>query len=138
MKKEYKSLKPLLIAVAMCLPLFASAQYVDTKQVLSNDTISVASVFASSFSILLSILIGFIATGFVFRAASKMGGGLFGVVLYYIGAGMLLVVFGTISAFFAPLIDNNWLTMLHTVSFAIGYVFMVIGSNKLLKGILSN
>jgi hypothetical protein len=47
---------------------------------ITNDAVAYASLFAGNFSLLLSIVIGIIATGIVFRAAKKMGGGLFGVV----------------------------------------------------------
>ncbi len=104
---------------------------------LSEDSIAYASVFVGNFSILLSIVIGAIATGYVFIAARKMGGGLFGQVLYYIGIGMVFVVLGTVSIVLAPWIPASMLRMIHTISFSLGYIFMVLGANKLLRGIMS-
>jgi len=104
---------------------------------VSNDGIAYASIFAGNLSLLLSIVIGVIATVLVFRAAKKMGGGLFGSVLNYIGMGMILIVLGSISMVLQPLFISFWLNILNTVFFAFGYIFMVIGGNKLLKGIMN-
>lgn len=119
------------------LPLVSFAQSYAENQYIAEDSIAYASIFVGNFSILLSIVIGCIATAYVFRAAHKMGGGLFGLVLYYIGIGMVLVVLGTISIVLAPWISASMLRMLHTVCFSLGFVFMVLGANKLLRGIMS-
>jgi hypothetical protein len=106
-----------------------------------NDQYAYASVFAGNFSLLLSIVIGAIATYLVFRAAKKLGGGLFGLVLNYIGIGMLLIVMGSISTVSNPWLVSFWpnvIGVMGTVFFATGYIFMVIGANKLFKGIMSN
>jgi hypothetical protein len=104
---------------------------------ISSDGVAYASIFAGNFSLLLSILIGIVATVIVFRAAKKMGGGLFGFVLNYIGMGMGLVVLGSLVSVLNPWIPSLWLNIANTVFFAIGYIFMVIGANKLLKGIIN-
>lgn len=104
---------------------------------VANDNIAYASVFTGNLSMLLSIVIGIIATYLVLRAASKMGGGLFGSVLKYIGYGMSLVIFGTISVWLEPWISDIWLRLIHTTFFALGYILMVVGANKLLNGIMS-
>jgi ABC-type spermidine/putrescine transport system permease subunit II len=87
--------------IGFVLPISLLAQSRDMA--ISNDEVAYASVFAGDLSLLLSIVIGLIATYFVFRAAKKMGGGLFGSILNYIAIGMVLVVIGTISIFL-----NNW------------------------------
>lgn len=120
----------------LSLPIFASAQNWDIP--VSNDNYAFASVFTGNLSMLLSIVIGIIATFLVLRAASKMGGGLFGTVLNYIGYGMSLVIIGTISVTLDPWISDIWLRLIHTTFFALGYILMVVGANKLLKGIMSN
>lgn len=102
-----------------------------------GDSIAYASMFASNFSMLLSIIIGFIATYLVFRAAKKMGGGLFGSVLNYINIGMVLILLGTASAVLGSWISDTWLSIVNTVCFAVGYIFMVLGANRLLKGIIN-
>ena len=84
-----------------------------------------------------SIIIGIIATYFVFRAAHKLGGGLFGSVLNYIGIGMLFIALGTISTVADSWFSGLWFGIVSTVLFASGYIFMVIGANKLLKGIIN-
>ena len=104
---------------------------------ISSDQVAYASIFAGNFSLLLSICIGIIATVIVFRAAKRMGGGLFGYVLNYIGIGMVLVVIGSLCGVLTPWISSFWLTIANTVFFSIGYIFMVIGANKLLKGIIN-
>ena len=104
---------------------------------LPNDGFAYASIFAGNFSLSLSILIGIIATVLVFRAAKKLGGGLFGSVLNYVGAGMLFIVLGTIFTVVDPWLTTFWFNVVSTVFFAIGYIFMVLGANKLLTGIMN-
>lgn len=118
------------------IPVVSSAQNWDTPVAIDN--YAYASVFTGNLSMLLSIVIGIIATFLVLRAARKMGGGLFGTVLNYIGYGMSLVVVGTISVTLDPWISDIWLRLIHTTFFALGYILMVVGANKLLKGIMSN
>ncbi|MEK7200676.1 MAG: hypothetical protein AAB672_00900 [Patescibacteria group bacterium] len=103
---------------------------------LSNDGFAYASIFAGNFSLLLAVVIGIIATFLVFRAAKKLGGGLFGSVLNYIGIGMLLIVLGTISTLADSWFIGLWFNITSIVFFATGYIFMVIGANKLLRGIM--
>lgn len=115
-------------------PLSVFAQEAAT---VSDDSVAVASVFAGNFSLSLSIIIGIMATFLVFRAAKKLGGGLFGAVLNYIGIGMTLIVIGTIFTIVNPMVIGFWLNIISTVCFATGYVFIVIGANKLFKGIMN-
>lgn len=124
-----------LASFAAPLSLFAQTQMRDAT--VSSDDLAYASTFAGELSLLLSIVIGTIATFFVFRAAKKMGGGLFGSVLNYIALGMIFVVLGTTSTFLANWLGGVWFNAVNTVCFAGGYIFMVIGANKLLKGIIS-
>lgn len=128
--------KFLLFCVASLLPsvtVFAQGREVPT----TDDGFAYASMFAGDFSLLLSIVIGLIATFLVFRSAKKLRGGLFGIVLNYIGVGMSLVVFGTLSSVVGQWSGEFWLNILSTVLFAVGYIFMVISANKLLKSIMN-
>lgn len=124
-------------SIAGLAPISAFAE--EWNASISNDVVAYASIFTGNFSLLLSIVIGVIATILVFRAAQKMGGGLFGSVLNYIGAGMILVVLGTIFSVVLEVlaITEIWSGVANTVCFASGYIFMVIGANKLLKGIIN-
>jgi ABC-type spermidine/putrescine transport system permease subunit II len=106
--------------------------------IFNSSGFAYASIFAGNFSLLLSIVIGLIATFLVFRAAKKMGGGLFGLVLKYVGIGMSFVVLGTLFSVMGPWFDGFWLNVVSTTFFAMGYIFMVIGADKLLKGIINN
>lgn len=121
--------------LGLLAPLSSGAQSRDLA--ITNDGVAYASVFAGDLSLLLSIVIGIIATFFVFRAANKMGGGLFGSILNYIGIGMVFVVLGTISMVIDTWFSGIWFSVVNTVCFAFGYIFMVIGANKLLKGIIN-
>lgn len=103
---------------------------------LFNYDLAYASTFIGNFSLLLSIVIGIIATFLVFRAAKKLGGGLFESVLNYIGVGMFLVALGTITTIVDSWSTSFWFNIVSTVCFSTGYIFMVIGANKLLKGIM--
>lgn len=105
---------------------------------ISSDGVAYASIFAGDLSLLLAIVIGIIATSFVLRAAKKMGGGLFGSVLNYIAVGMALVALGTISIFVGNWLSGVWFNVVNTICFATGYIFMVVGANKLLRGIMNN
>lgn len=125
----------LLGLVGLTLPTIAFAQEWDNA--ISNDGYAYASMFAGNLSLLLSIVIGIIATSLVFRAAKKMGGGLFGSVLNYIGIGMIFMVLGTISFVLDTWTQGIWLSIINTVCFALGYIFIVVGANKLLKGIIN-
>jgi hypothetical protein len=131
--KKYLSL--IIIGAGTILPAIALAQNWNVPP--SDDGYAYASIFAGNFSLLLSIVIGIIATVIVFRAAKKMGGGLFGSVLNYIGIGMVLIVLGTIATVMDPLFTGYWFSLVSTVCFAVGYIFTVIGANKLFKGIMS-
>ncbi len=128
--------KFLLFCVASLVPsvsVFAQGREVP----MTSDGYAYASMFAGDFSLLLSIVIGLIATFLVFRSAKKLRGGLFGIVLNYIGVGMSLVVFGTLSSVVGQWSGEFWLNILSTVLFAVGYIFMVISANKLLKSIMN-
>jgi len=125
----------LLNIVGVLLPAAASAQ--GPNMSLSNDGFAYASIFAGNFSLLLSIVIGIIAAILVFRAAKKLGGGLFGSVLNYMGIGMSFIVLGTLTAVFSSWFVGFWFNIISTAFFAMGYIFMVVGANKLLKGIMN-
>ena len=101
------------------------------------DSLSYASSFTGSLSLWVSILIAIIASVLVLRAAHKMGGGLFGTVLNLIGIGMLLVAIGTIAIALSPWFPENILSLTHTAFFSLGYICVVLGANKLLKGIMN-
>lgn len=101
------------------------------------DTIEFASSFVSGLSLWLAIIIGLVASVLVFRAAHKMGGGLFGSVLNYMGVGMIIVVVGTLSVALSTWLPGAWVTLTHTILFSTGYICMVLGANKLFKGIMS-
>jgi ABC-type spermidine/putrescine transport system permease subunit II len=126
--------KILIIAPILLAPLTLFAQQWNMQ---IDDQFAYASLFAGNFSLLLSIVIGLIATFLVFRSAKKLGGGLFGLVLNYIGIGVLMVVFGTIATVMSLWSGSLWANIISTVCFAIGYIFVVIGANKLLKGIMN-
>ena len=117
------------------LPSVVMAQ--SLSESIATDEVAYASVFAGNFSLLLSIVIGIIATFFVFRVARKLGGGLFGSVLNYVGIGMFFVVIGTLATIVDKWVVEFWSNVSGTAFFAIGYIFMVIGANKLFKGIMN-
>lgn len=125
----------LLIIVLAAHPSLISAQSIDES--VFRDQFAYASFFAGNFSLLLSIVIGIIAAFLVFRAAKRLGGGLFGIVLNFIATGMLLIVIGTVSTFSNPWFGGFWSNVISTASFAAGYILTVIGANKLFKGIMS-
>jgi hypothetical protein len=128
--------KFLIISIAGTLaPITAFAQQLNVQ--VSDDSFAFASVFAGNFSLLLSIVIGIIATSLVLRAAKKLGGGLFGLVLNYIGVGMFLIVLGTLFSIAGPWFEGFWVNIIGTAFFAVGYICMVLGANKLLKGIIN-
>jgi|SRR3989344_3249917 len=130
-------MKKLLTILSLVVsPSIASATALQIPT--ADDGIVFASMFTGDFSLLLSILIGIIATVLVFRAAKKMGGGLFGLVLKYIGFGMLFIVMGSLTTFLNPWVEELWLRVFNTIFFAFGYIFMVIGANKLLKGLMNS
>lgn len=125
----------LIIFATTFQPIAAFAQVWDESVV--NDGFAYASIFTGNLSLLLSILMGIIATFFVFRAAKKLGGGLFGSILNYIGIGMALIILGNIATIIAPWFVDFWFSIVSIACFAMGYIFMVIGANKLLKGIMN-
>lgn len=127
--------KILFAGLSFLSPLLIYAEKRDV--VVSGDEIAYFSVFAGDFSLLLSTVIGIVATFFVFRAAGKMGGGLFGSILNYIAGGMVFVVLGAVSMFIDDWFPGLWFGVINTALFATGYILMVIGANKLLKGIIN-
>lgn len=122
--------------VGSVIPVSAFGGGVDES--VWDDGFAYASTFAGSFSFLLSMIIGLIAVIYVFRSAGKMGGGLFGTVLKYVGVGMVFAILGTFSIFFSSSVPGFWPGVANTVSFSMAYIFMAIGANKLLKGITKN
>ena len=116
-------------------PIVTLAQQLNVQ--VSDDSFAYASIFAGNFSLLLSIVIGIIATSLVFRAAKKLGGGLFGLVLTYISIGMFLIVLGTLFSITSAWFEGFWVSIISTAFFALGYIFTVLGANKLLKGIIN-
>jgi hypothetical protein len=126
----------LLSMLGIIGPVTALAQNWDMQ--ISDDGFAYATAFTGNFSLFLSILIGVIATFIIFRSARKLGGGLFGLVLNYIGVGISLIVLGTITTVVSPWYTGLGFNIVSTVFFAMGYVFTVIGANKLLKGIMNN
>ncbi len=105
---------------------------------IETSGVGYASAFTGNFSFLLAILIGVAATYFVFSSARKMGGGLFGVVLKYMGFGMVFIVLGAVSVVLRPFLISVWQELIQTVLFSLGFVFLVLGAQKLLKGITIN
>lgn len=103
---------------------------------METDTIAYASNFSGLLLLWLSIVIGVLASVLVLRSAGKMGGGLFGSVLNFFGYGMIMVVVGSILKALAPWIPS-FVDLGHTVFFSLGFILMVLGANKLLKGIMS-
>jgi hypothetical protein len=128
--------KFLLVSVIASLgPVVASAQTWDMQ--IPDDGYAYASAFTGGLSLLLSIVIGMIATFIVFRAAKKLGGGLFGSVLNYIGIALGLVVLGTIATIVNPWVTGFGFNIVSTVFYTLAYIFTVIGANKLFKGIMN-
>ena len=101
-----KFLSLIIVGVVAVGPVIVLAQNWDIPQ--SNDGIAYASIFAGNFSLLLSILIGIIANVIIFRAAKRLGGGLFGSVLNYIGIGVSFIVLGTIATVVNPWFISFW------------------------------
>jgi len=110
----------LLNILWMFSPIGVSAKDLDAS--ITNDGFAYASLFAGNFSLLLSIVIGMIATFIVFRVARKMGGGLFGLILNYIGVGMILIVCGTIATIIDQWFVGFWFSIVSIACFAIGYI----------------
>lgn len=128
--------KFLLLTIAGSFsPIIALAQSWNNQ--ISDDGYAYASAFTGNFSLLLSIVIGAIATFIVFRAAKKLGGGLFGLVLNYIGIAVAFIVLGSIATIVNPWHIGFDFNIASTVFYALGYIFTVIGANKLLKGIMN-
>lgn len=125
----------ILIALGTIQPIAIFAQDWNVPQ--SGDSFAYASLFTGNLSLLLSIVIGIIAIIFIFRSAKKFGGGLFESVLNYIGIGILMIVLGTIAATVNPFFTGFWFGMVSTICFAAGYIFTVIGANKLFRGIMN-
>lgn len=129
-------MKKFLIAPILLFPAVVFGATLEIP--VADDGIVYASMFTGDFSLLLSIVIGIIATVLVFRSAKKMGGGLFGHILNYIGFGTMFIVFGSLTIFLNSWLPELWLRVFSTLFFAFGYIFMVIGANRLLKGLMSS
>ena len=50
---------------------------------------------------------------------------------------MIFIVLGTASMVVDIWFSAIWFNIINTVFFAFGYIFLVVGANKLLKGIMS-
>lgn len=127
----------LLSIIGILGPIKTLAQSQSWNSQIPDDGFAYASVFAGSFSLLLSIIIGIIATFIVFRSAKKLGGGLFGSVLNFIGVALVFIVLGTIATVVNPWYTGFDFNIASTVCFALGYIFTVVGATKLLKGIMN-
>ena len=98
------------------------------------DSVSYLSFFSINFSLLLSIVIAICATFFIFMSARKMHGGLFGATLNLLGFGMFNITLATISIAIASLL-GEWFELVNMTFFVAGFVCVVLGAQKLIKGI---
>jgi hypothetical protein len=115
-------------------PILAFAQQFNRSDL--SDPLNYACSFSGGFTFLLSVVIGIIATILVLRSATKLKGGLFGIVLNYIGIGMFFLVLGAVSFIANAWFYSFWSDIIIVALLSLGFVFMVIGANKLLKAIM--
>lgn len=87
-----------------------------------------------SLSLWSTLIIAFVTSGMVWVGGRTMRGGVFGKVLTYFSIGMTLVFFGFLTEVpwvqgFSPL----YLKLAHSSLYLLGYIFMGLAANKLLR-----
>lgn len=90
----------------------------------------------ASLSLWSTIIIAFVTSAMVWVGGRSMRGGVFGRVLTYFSIGMTLVFFGFVTeAPWASGISPLYLSLVHSSLYILGYIFMGVAANKLLKTI---
>jgi hypothetical protein len=105
--------------------LFASTSIVSTPLIADEGTTEFSQLLLT-----IAIVLGIVASGYVFVLSNRMGGGGIATALFLYGLGMLSVV--------TSLLSVTWLKdtlavlagTAHDVFFIIGFVLMVFGSHK--------
>lgn len=77
------------------------------------------------------ILIAVITSALVFVTAARMKGGLFGTVLHYFGAGMVLILVGYVLISVPVCSSSDYAKILHDVLYLVGYILMAIAAHRL-------
>jgi hypothetical protein len=121
---------------AILFPVSVFAQQLE--QINLDNNLNYACSFSGSFTFLLSIIIGAIATILVLRSSTKLRGGLFGLVLNYIGIGMFFLVMGSVSFIANNWFYNIWSDLVSMMLFSVGFIFIVLGANKLMKSVMQS
>lgn len=98
------------------------AQFEDNSQLLS------------SLSLWATIIIAFVTSVMVWLGGRKMRGGVFGKVLAYFSIGMMLIFFGFVAQIFSTEDTTAiYFDLLHGALYTLGYIFMGVAGNKLLR-----
>ncbi len=124
-------MKYLAVLSLMLLPAIASAGVADVFVRIEDNSGLFALV-----SLWSTIIIMVVTSAMVWIGGRQMRGGVFGTVLTYFSAGMVLVVLGFVSGL--PLtekIPSLYLKLTHDSLYLVGYILMGIAASKLLKAI---
>jgi len=120
---KMRGLVGLASVILLSTPMVAAAQEESTG----------ASSFVNSLSLWGAVIIGIIASVMVLANSRKMKGGIFGSVLVWFGAGMLVVVLGFLVVVVPPWAPMAVIMRTHDIAFIIGYLFMAYGAKQLLN-----
>lgn len=77
------------------------------------------------------IIVAVITSALVFVTATRMKGGLFGTVLRYFGAGMVLILFGYVLVSVPACAVSTYAKILHDILYLVGYILMAIAAHRL-------
>ena len=81
----------------------------------------------------IAIILGVLASLYVFVLSLKLGGGVIASALLLYGAGMLAVVISLLSVTWLKEVMGSYAGVSHDSFFIIGFILMVIGSRKVAK-----
>lgn len=112
-----------VLLMALLAPLPALAQQAVVSQQFSQTLLTIA------------IVLGLGASVYVFVLSMKMGGGAIAGALLLYGAGMISVVVSLLSVTWWKPLADSYAGLLHDGFFIIGFILMMIGSNKVARAL---
>jgi len=124
-------MKYLVLLSFALLPTLAFAQVDDTLAGLDN-----YSELFSSLSLWSTLIVAFVTSMMVLIGGRQMHGGVFGSVLNYFSAGMVLIFLGFVTEVpWLQSIPELYLKLTHDSLYIVGYVLMGVAASKLLETI---
>ena len=113
-----KIINSIIVSLALLVPFPVFAQEAAVSEQFSQTLLTIA------------IILGILASLYVFVLSLRLGGGAIASALLLYGAGMLSVVISLLSVTWLKQFAGGYAGICHDMFFIIGFILMVIGSRK--------